>query len=149
VKFLVFKISIVNVLVLHDKSSKDSLIVVPGTLKPGAIWPNHCSLAIPLIEFPLAIKFSCFIAQNIVIILCYVHLPRTISLASDEEAIVDISILILGRSITIDTAMQEVTIVVTGSILLGLEDCALFILILTLDEVVVLKDPDSMRCLTE
>jgi hypothetical protein len=149
VEFLVFEISIVYILVLHDKSSKDSLIVVPGTFKPGAIWPNHCSLAIPLIKLPLAIKFCCFIAQNIVIILCYVHLPRTISLAANEEASVDISILILGRPIAIDTAMQEVPIVVTGSILLGPEDGPFFILILTLDELVVLKDPDSMRCLTE
>jgi hypothetical protein len=98
------------------------LVVDPCTFELAAVWPNHAAFAISLVEFPQTIKFCSFVCHYDVIELKNAHLTCAITFAILKIASVSISTCVLGYTITIDAALQEVAVISLGWIFLILEN---------------------------
>jgi hypothetical protein len=138
-KFLVFELSFINILINHSKFSLSSLIILPYSFKFRTIWPYHGTFPIPLIKFPDPFKFGNLRCHNNIIELWHGHLTLTISFAIPEVAGVDVSTRVVGSAETVEAAFREGAIGYLVGVFLGSEDATMLVLVLARDEEVFME----------
>jgi hypothetical protein len=100
VKFVVFKLAFVDVLISHNKLAFNSLIIVPRAFKGSIIRPAHFAKAGSFVKFPMAFINRRLEVHNDFIKLINYHfaLPTPFSVFQHSRVLVSAHVIYLAIS---------------------------------------------------